>query len=63
MLQALACRFAQLAVHELPGIKIQELVTEPKWDTKKCNLWESEESHEECIVVIDSETDKAFHAL
>lgn len=49
------CHFAKLGRPELPWIKVQEPVTKFNWDT---NPWESEESKEEDIVVIDSETDK-----
>ena len=47
----------------LPLIKMQTLVTKPNWDTKKWTPWESEESEEEDVVVIDSETDKASHTI
>lgn len=50
-------------MHKLPWIKTQGLVTKPYWDAKRWNLQESQENQEECVVVINSETDTASYAI
>ena len=61
-LENLAYYFAKLGGCKPLWIKVQVLMTKPDWGTKRWNLRESQESEEEDVVVIDSETDKMFPA-
>ena len=47
----------------MPASKVTALVSKPDWDTKKWKLWESDESEEEDVVVINSERDGVPQAL
>lgn len=47
----------------MPGSRVIALVTKPDWYTKKRILWESDESEEEYVVVINNETDEIPHSL
>ena len=62
-LETIACHFVKLGGHKLPRIKVQALVTKPDWDDKRWDLWESEESEEEDVVVIDIKTVETPHAV
>ena len=48
----------KLGGSKLPWIKGSALVKKADWETKRWNPWESEESEEEDVAVIDSETDE-----
>lgn len=53
----------KLGGHELPQINVQGLVTKSDGAVKRQNLWARKETEGEDVVVIDSETDGALHAL
>ena len=43
---------------EMPRIKFWALMTQPDQDTKRWDLWESDEGHQEDVMVIDEETEE-----
>ena len=63
-LETLACHFAKLSGHKLPWIVLRRaLVPKPDCYARRWNSWESEESEEEDVVLIDSEMDQILPAI
>ena len=56
-LETSACRFAKLGEYKLTRIKVWTLL-QSLWDPKRWDPWESEESKEEDVMMIDNEMDK-----
>ena len=55
--------FAKLRGWKLSQIKATALLKKPDWDAKRRNPWESEESEEEEVTMIDSEREKIPPAI